>query len=328
MRKMFSIFIALFLVLTFMVEPTLTVNAVSQSEIDNAVSRAAAYIQRNIRNPEIGSEWAILGLARSNQRIPDTYFNRYFRAVEQYVRERNGVLDGRRFTEYSRVIIALTAAGFDPRNVAGFDLTVSLGDFERTIWQGVNGSIFALLALDSLNYTIPLNENAQTQASREMYIAEILRQQNTDGGWSLSGDIGDSDITGMALQALAKYQENSDVAVAIDNALAFLSNTQNNNGGFSNSFSQAPNLESSVQVLVALTELGLPVDDPRFVKNGNTILDNILSFQNRDGSFSHSPGSNESNLISTSQALYGLVAAQRAAEGRNSLYRMSDRRVR
>jgi len=207
-------------------------------------------------------------------------------------------------------------------------LTVPLGDFERTTWQGINGSIFALLALDSLNYAVPQNANAQTQATREMYVAEILRLQNADGGWSLSGETGDSDITGMALQALAKYQETPDVSAAIDRALAFLSNIQESNGGFVSTFSRASNLESSVQVLVALTELGIPLNDPRFVKNGNSVLDNVLSFQNRDGSFSHTAGSNESNLISTQQALYGLVAAQRAADGRNSLYRMSDRVVR
>jgi len=319
MRKIFSVIITL----VFLIGPAAPVSAAGPPGLDTAVSRAASYVRNNVRSPGVGSEWAVLGLARSSQNIPDRYFRSYFRAVERHVREQGGALDERRITEHSRVIIALTAAGFNPRDVAGFDLTLPLGDFERTIWQGVNGAIFALLALDSLDYPI------QGQATREMYVAEILRQQQSDGGWALSGDAGDADITGMALQALAKYQNNPDVAAATERALSFLSRIQRSDGGFSSRFAgNQPTLESSVQVLVALTELGISMDDSRFIKNGNTVLGNVLSFQNRDGSFSHTQNNSESNLMATQQALYGLVAAQRAAAGKNSLYRMSDRAER
>jgi hypothetical protein len=78
-----------------------------------------------------------------------------------------------------------------------------------------------------------------------------------------------------------------------------------------------------VQVLVALCELGISVDDARFVKNGKTLVDNILSFQNADGSFKH-VHDGSSNQMATEQALYALVAAQRAAKSKNTLYDMTD----
>jgi uncharacterized protein YfaS (alpha-2-macroglobulin family) len=87
-------------------------------------------------------------------------------------------------------------------------------------------------------------------------------------------------------------------------------------------------VESTAQVLVALTELGIPLDDPRFVKNGNTILANILSFQTSGGDFRHCENYTSGNLMSTEMAFYALVAAQRSIDGRNSLYRMDDRQVR
>ena len=333
MRKLLSILIVIALLIGY----TGSAKAVSQPELDAIVAETAAFILRTVQNPEIGSiggEWAVIGLARSGYNVPDSFFESYYRAVERYVRERNGVLDQVRHTEHSRVILGLTAAGFDPRGVAGFDLTLPLGDFEGTIWQGINGPIFALLALDSLNYPIPVKVDVQTQATRELYVAEILSLQVPDGGWNLkagingeigSDETGDADLTGMALQALAKYQDNPEVKAATDRALVFLSGLQDENGGFSSGFSEGSSaVESAVQVLVALSELGIPIDDPRFVKNGNTLVDNILSFRNPDGSFRHSPDSIEGNLMSTEQALYGLVAAQRALEGRNSLYRMSD----
>ncbi|MCL2578045.1 MAG: terpene cyclase/mutase family protein [Defluviitaleaceae bacterium] len=292
-------------------------NEITPQELNRAITLTSAYLQVNVRNPQVGSvggEWTVLGLARSERAVPDLYFRRYFRTVEAYVKERNGVLDERRFTEYSRVILALTAAGFNPRNVAGYDLTLPLGDFEGTMRQGINGAIFALLALDSLEYESP---------ARELFIEEILRLQNPDGGWSLTGETGDPDITAMALQALAKYRENSAVDSAAEHALTFLSDIQNENGGFTG-------LESSVQVLVALTELEIPINDSRFIKNGNLILNYVLGFQNSNGSFRRDmKGTNtDGNLMSTEIGFYGLVAAQRSINDRNSLYRMCDRRVR
>jgi len=313
------------------------VTAVSGSELETVIAETADFLLRTVPHPEVGSvggEWLVLGLARSGQSIPSSFFEDYHRRVEQYVRERNGVLDERRFSEYSRVILGLTAAGFDPRNVAGFDLTAPLGDFERTIWQGINGPIFALLALDSLGYAIPEDQNAGTQATRGRYIAEILRRQTPDGGFNLTAgltgpvganEMGDPDVTGMVLQALSSYQHMAEVRAATERALLFLSGAQDENGGFSSGFSVGTaTIESTVQVLVALTALGVPIDDPRFVKNGNTLVDNILSFRNPGGGFRHSPSQPTTNLMATEQALYGLVAAQRALDGRNSLYNMSD----
>ncbi|MCL2224133.1 MAG: terpene cyclase/mutase family protein [Defluviitaleaceae bacterium] len=290
--------------------------------LDRAIGRTASYLQRAVWAPQVGSvggEWTVFGLARSARRVPALYFRRYLWAVEAHLRANGGVLSESRFTEYSRVILALTAAGFDPRNVAGVDLTLPLGDFERTVRQGVNGAVFALLALDSAGYEIPANPNATTQATREMFVAEILRLQFEDGGWGFAGEVSDIDITGMALQALAKYLENESVYAAVERALDFLAESQNQDGGWGQNESV---LESSVQVLVAFAELGIPLNYPRFVQNGNTVLDSVLGFQNSDGSFRREINFAEGNLMSTEIAFYGLVAAQRSANGKSSLYRM------
>ena len=307
--------------------------ASGKPELDAAVSSAAAYMLKTVRNPQVdavGGEWAVIGLARSGFDVPDSYYQSYYKTVEQYVKEKNGILHDKKYTEYSRVILALTAAGFDPRDVAGYDLTAPLGDYERTIWQGINGPIFALIALDSLNYPIPTNSSAQTQATRDMYVAEILRRQLNDGGWRLADGAAEStknkpcdpDITGMALQALAKYQHKPDVKTATAKALERLSTIQGDNGGYEGW--GGVNIESTIQVLVALCELGIPIDDPQFIKNGNTLIDNILLYKNADGSFNHTYDGSGNSQLSSEQALYALVAAQRAAESKNSLYRMSD----
>jgi hypothetical protein len=283
--------------------------------VDAAVAQTAAYVHQTVVEPQIGTvggEWAIIGLARSAYEIPAEYYQSYYQRVAQEVADSAGILHQRKYSEYSRVILALTAAGYDPRNVAGYDLTQQLEDYDQTVYQGMNGPIWALIALDSANYT-----NAQ----RANYIQAILDRQLSDGGWALSGQSADPDMTGMALQALAKYQDQAAVKDATDKALTCLAQTQDADGGYAHS--SDPSSESVVQVLVALCELGISVEDSRFVKNGKTIIDNILSFQNADGSFSHLGGGDD-NLLATEQALYGLVAAQRALYGADSLYRMSD----
>ena len=192
-----------------------------------ALEETAEFVRTTITAPQVGSiggEWAVLGLARSGCAVPTEYYDGYYARVEQYVKEKGGVLHARKYTEYSRLITALAALGQDARNVAGYDLTLPLGDYEKTVWQGINGAVWALIALDSRNYPMPQNTGAKTQATRQMYVDAILAAQLTDGGWSLTGNgASDADLTAMALQALAKYQDQTAAAGAVERGLACLS---------------------------------------------------------------------------------------------------------
>jgi hypothetical protein len=170
---------------------------------------------------------------------------------------------------------------------------------------------------------MPVNAGAETQATRELYVDEILSRQLGDGGFALSGTSADPDITAMALQALAKYTDRADVAEAVEEALSCLSALQNSAGGYA-SWGTA-NSESVAQVIVALGELGISLDDSRFVKNGNTLVDNLLSYAVAGGGFRHTPDGTV-NQMATEQAFYALVSARRNENGKNSLYRMSDAR--
>lgn len=314
-------------ILTLAILLTLTVPTFAASSVQSEVQSSAAFMLSSVKSPEVGSiggELAVLGLARSGYSVPTSYYDEYYTRVEKYVKNCDGVLHDRKYTEYSRVILALTAIGRDPSNVAGYNLLTPLGDFDKTIWQGLNGPIWALIALDSGNYSIPKNTTAKTQATRQLYIDEILNRQQKDGGWSLTGT-GDSDvdISAMALQALAKYQDQKAVKSATDKALTYLSKVQDNKGGFSSW--GTTNVESVAQVVVALCELGISLDDTRFVKNGHGLVENLLSFRQSNGGFYHVlDGSDGNNQMSAEQGFYALVAIDRAENGKNSLYRMGD----
>lgn len=335
MKKLIKISVSTLLTIAMLLSISPFAFAISKNELNDAVTDTAEYMYKTVKSPQLGSiggEWAVLGLARSGYEVPDNYYQKYYENVEDYVKACKGVLHEKKYTEYSRLIIALTSIGKNPSNVAGYNLLTPLGDYDKSIWQGVNGPIWALLALDSGDYAMPENPNAKVQATRDMYISRILDCQLADGGWSFLGGIktdtaghsvSDPDITGMALQTLAKYQNKPEVRKSCEEALACMSKMQNEQGGFS-SWGTA-NSESCVQMIVALCELKIPLNDERFVKNDKTMLDNLMTFYIKGNGFLHTQEGGGSNQMASEQGFYGLIAAQRALNGENSLYRMSDR---
>ncbi len=318
------------LLLALVLALSLTVPAgAAELDLEDAVQGSAAYLSKTVSKPQVGSiggEWAVLALARSGAELPQAYWDNYYAAVEKYVADCGGVLHEKKYTEYSRVILALTAIGADPTDVAGYNLLTPLGDFDKTVWQGINGPVWALIALDSGEYPMPVNDQAKTQATRQMYLEEILSRQLDNGGWNLTDRGGngqaDPDVTGMVLQALSNYQSQAGVKGAVSRALTYLSQSQEADGGYASH--STSNSESVVQVIVALTSLGIDLEDARFVKNGNTLLDNLLGYRQADGSFLHTSAGTGESLMSCEQGLYGLVAAQRAAQGKSKLYEMDD----
>lgn len=299
----------------------LSLAACTQTDL-SPVDAGAAMLMEAVPAPSygpIGGEWVALGLARWGGEVPAAWFEEYYAQVEAHVKDCGGVLNERKYTEYSRVILALTAIGKDPRDVSGYNLLTPLGDFAQTVQQGINGAAYALLALDSGNYEIPGSPDAAIQATREAYVAYLLEQALPVGGWTLSGEEADIDLTAIVLQALAKYREQQPVAEAVEKALVILSDRQNAQGGYTAYETQSS--ESVAQVIVALTELGISPEDPRFVKNENTLEDCLLSFRLADGTFCHM-AQGKTDWVATQQAFYALVAIDRLQQGKPSLYTM------
>lgn len=270
-----------------------------------------------------GAEWIAMGLARSGRTIPDAYYDNVLGYVSSGIDE-NGRLSRAGAAENARLILALTALGYDVTDVGGNDLLLSLSELEYVTKQGANGAIWTLIALDSGKYDVPEAKNG-TQTTRAALVNAVLTARLEDGGWAYSGSTADPDLTAMALTALAPYiGESVDEAVA-DKVLALLSKAQTENGGFGgegNAYS-----ESCAQVLTALTALGIdPLTDERFVKNGRTVLD-AMSELYENGKFRHTAGG-ELNTLSAEQCFYAMAAYDRFTNGKPALYDMSDAKRR
>lgn len=301
---------------------------VNKFDVSEVKSNTANWILSNLKNPGYGDEWKIFALARGNINVQplargniNNLYETYYNNLVNTLKEKNGVLHRAKYTEYSRVIITLTALGYDPTDVGGYNLVEKLYNYDNVSKQGLNGVIFALIALDSNNFEIKGNEN-----SREMLINGILSKQLADGGFNLSGTTGDVDVTAMAIQALAKYKNQPDVKSALDKAIDFLSKSQLSTGGFGTS--EGETAESNAQVLIALSTLGIDVNDTRFIKDGNSIIDAIMRFKVENGGFKHLLSQTDANNMATEQVLLALVSLERASNGKTSLYDMSDVELR
>lgn len=291
-----------------------------------------------------GCDWYMIAAGRDGLiDNPKAYLN----FIAQYVTEKYRTankLDRSKATEWHRIALAVLAAGGDPRKIGTDEngvpvdliadgvynrgLTVSLGK------QGLNGWIWGLIALDSKQYAVPQD----SFYTREQILKEILSYQLPDGGFSFVGTKSDSDTTAAALIALAPYASSGTaytytlkrgktevkrtVPQIVQQALARLSEIQLSSGGFTASGDETS--ESVSQVIIALCSIGIdPRSDRRFLKNGSSPVDALMSFRQNDGGFAHLQGGG-SDSIAGEQALCALVALKRLENGMARLYDYTD----
>ena len=178
---------------------------------------------------------------------------------------------------------------------------------ETTGKQGVMSFIFALHLI---------NNGAKAEGITAGGVADALASLVLEsGGWAVSGNNSDVDVTAMALQALAPYAD--EYAGIVDRALEFLASKQLDDGDY-RSYGVA-NPESGAQVIIALTALGIDaLEDSRFVKNGNTLLDGMMKYA-VSGGFSHTYDG-EVNKLATQQIYCALVALERFYDGKSGFY--------
>lgn len=307
------------------------------TSVDTVLAQTRKYMQSVDKNPTLGSEWFVLGQARSGENTNGTYFKTYYNHIANYLTENKGKLTSSvKYTEYSKMILIMTSIGKDARNIAGYNLFEPLADFETVVGQGTNGPIWALIALNcNPAYEIPTVKGVKVQTTEQKLIDELLRRETKNGGWAMTGNTPDSDLTGMALQALAPYYHvkgYEKVTEAIDRALEVLSTMQNQSGGYSTMGVETS--ESAAQVLTGLCALGIdPMKDERFVKGGSWIVENLISYHISGSGFMHvkaGSGNNGGgvagtvNGMATEQGYYALTAYQRLLQKKTALYDMSD----
>ena len=310
------------------------------------------YLEQNVKNPIVGStkgEWAVLAQARAGTLSEDVRAA-YLANLADYVETHDGILDtsknGTMHTEYARVVVTLTALGMDATQFQvsdgkTYNLVKPLLDEAaegssytyQVSEQGNNGTIWALIALNSGDYY----RDEAGNTARAAWIDLLIDKQQSNGNWPIynpdqendgsGSQLGGVDVCAMALQALAPYyldagefnrlgtaHSHEDLQSAVKKALDFLSTSQNSTGGYGSS-------ESSAQVIVALA--ALKKDAGSFAKGSISVLADLLGYRKTDGGFSHT-SDGPIDQMSTEQAAYALVAYDRYKNNKKPLYDMSD----
>lgn len=306
-------------------------------DVDTVLSKVRSYILSKDTKPDYSSIWNVIGLKRSGLYVPESYTNLFYSNVIAYCESKDWQLTRAKYSDYSKLILALTSIGVDARDVMGHNLLSYLSDYKNVSRQGNNGPIWALIALKSNPaYTIPKDSSAEQQNSEELMVSKIVGMQCSDGGWTLMGKVGDSDMTGMALQALSSYYNKDgydDVTKAIDKGLAWISKNQlSASGGFGTMGTETS--ESVAQIITALCGVGIDCgQDARFIKNGKWPMTGLFQYYMPEGGFMHvaaGAGNNGGGAggtldgMATEQGLYATVAYRRLLDGNTFLYDMSD----
>lgn len=226
-------------------------------------------------------------------------------------------------SDMQRTALATACAGGDAQNVGGRDLVADSTYYRDAAApidkDGVDGYSWALITLDSNGYQTP----DWATKNRNDIIAGILSHQNTDGSF-------DSSVysTASAITALAPYYETSGAYTitqnqtgwtfdlsphdAIENALDYLSSTQNKDGDWGD-------LKSTAMTVIALDTMGIDCNgDDRFTARKGTAFDGLMSYQEKDGGFA--ADGNKSDGEATSYALCALTSHLRKMQGKSMLF--------
>jgi hypothetical protein len=207
-----------------------------------------------------------------------------------------------------KAILAVVAAGGNPADFAGRDLTARLNSLYHS-GTGAYGDgstfsqSFAILAVVASGGSVP-----------DLAKTELAGLQGPDGAWSYgstppAAGQGDSNSTAIALMALDQAGAHStDTA-----ALAYLKTQQAADGGFvySTAWGSTSDPDSDSIVLQALLAAGQDPAAAGWSKTGGNVLTALRAGQGSDGGFVY-PGSGES-AFTTSQVPAALMRVPYAA---------------
>ena len=222
-------------------------------------------------------------------------------SIVDYLADNAG--DATSVMDYERMILAIAAADEDPTDFGGVDFVALLEAAYDGTQIGdaslVNDDFWGVMALISAGES----QSSQTIANT---VAFIKSNQNGDGGWSWGvGQDSDVDDTAAAIMALIAAGE-SQGSTPIQNALAYIKSTQMDSGGFESW--GATNSASDSWAIDAIVAAG---QDPTSVswesEDDNNPVDDLLTFQNPDGSFNWQSGTPSNKALMTSYAIPALL---------------------
>ena len=271
-------------------------NAIDYSELLQAQS--ADYAQKLAEgyygdgNSTIVSEGALSHLAKEilsmseagGGKLPEEQRAQLESLVEMLSGASGEYLMGRKANTYSPVLVqAMKALDMDPADINGMDFLAPLTNLSAMDTAEYRE---ALMDFDSVDASMWRKRGVDADTVVDKYAAGILQYQTADGQFdpyaSYSGIVTPIlrdyvQYTAENVTALAPHADKEYISKAIDRAIEYLSSVQLSDGSFPG-MTGTSNGEATLAVLEMMEALGISLDDPRFVKNGNTAADAMKTF--------------------------------------------------
>ena len=233
-------------------------------EVDDAISSAVAYLKGQTVTPDI-----TMALVAAGESVDVAYLKDFF---------------GDTAISYAKPMLALTAAGKDPRLFPDEDWVAKMKSFADDTQLGspdqVNDDIWGILALISAGVS---TDDSVVQKSKSF----VLSNQNSDGGWAWNtGGPSDTNDTAVAIMALLETGISRSDTV-IQNAISYLKAAQNDDGGFPydpvSIFGTDSDANSGAWVIMAINKV--EGDPASWTNKNNNPVGHLLSLQDTDGGF-------------------------------------------
>ncbi|WP_158577806.1 MULTISPECIES: dockerin type I repeat-containing protein [Eubacterium] len=236
--------------------------------------------------------WLVFSAARCNYKVPDGFWDQVYKQYEaRYAAYKaQGQVDGFDTSDTAKDVLAISAIGYDPRNVGGYDL------LDVIINHSGDRDYFASQTAAFAMYSNDFDESQYGYSMADYVKSKVTPIEVDADGVKVEKDQA-ADMWTMAWQPLMFFydpnaQEGSewyDLKLFVEDGLNQISAAQtymgNCWGGYINSADSTgkpkydiTNTWTNAQVQISVGLAGIDPFDARFVKNGNTLITRAVSF--------------------------------------------------
>lgn len=251
---------------------------------------------------ENSGEWQVMEMAAYLKYKPDTANKTSDKAKQNFINKAiKTISTSESDTELDKAILGLRGLNADLAKLYAVNSNTPLNAIDKLSSVKHNSSAW------SAPYTLAAyNQGIANKEKEEALLAQILKAQNAEGAWDEFGTI---DTTANVIAGLSFYKEREDVKEAIDRGINYLASKQETSGAYNDGFNGI-NSNSTAMVIVGLAAAGVnPDTDVRFIKNGRSALDGLMSFALEDNSGFGHKNNTTVNQGSNEQAFRALIAA-------------------